>query len=491
MMQKHLRLIIAVFVVALLAITLSSCGKKTDPPPIYLNIDGDISGELMQIDLAKMQTSSYTYEDDGAQQNGEGWLLSDILRNIPLLYTDNSLMITSQDGVSALVNYPLTGTLYIYLNDDNKLCAKGTNYPRASGIKDISELTFITANTPTSGYKVITKYTTDAADATTYVSAGNAKLRLYSLEAENIKDGNTTSKYIKATDNSVSGFTGKNTNIVYYKDYDIAANASAYLLSWQQGKLFCSNTSDSANNSAKAVFGFVTGTNKLISDAYYDMKVAIDANKKVMFILPDGFSWQQANTFNDQLTTLKLGDNSTLAASTHLSISPVALAAIVTGQPPLINGVHFDEGESRAVLPLAVDDIFKYAANKGKSVSYIEGNGNLILASVTPQYSISDEDVYNNAKQAKSDGKEVIFVHFHEIDDTNHEYGPLSSKAQTKLLIIESYIRDLINGFDGIVVIVPDHGHNTLYDQDNKAYGKHGMFTALDMYVPYYVFGDL
>lgn len=483
MRQKHLRLIIAVFVIAVLAITLSSCGKKTDLPPIYLNIDGDIIGGLEQVDLAKMQASSYTYEDDGTQQNGEGWPLNDVLHNISPLYTNNRLMITSKDGVSVLVEYPLTGTLYIYLNDENKLCAKGLNYPRACGIKDISELTFITSDTPSSGYKVLTK------DAATYISGGNAKLKLYTLEAANIKDGNTADKYVKAADNSVSGFTGKNTNIVYYQDYDIAANASARLLSWQQGKLFCSGGNGS--NPSKAVFGFVTGTNKLISDAYYDMKAAIDADKKVMFILPDGFSWQQANTFSDQLTTLKPGANSALAASTHLSISPVALAAMVTGQSPLVNGVHFDEGESRAVLPLAADDIFKYAADKGKSVSYIEGSGNLILTSVTPQYSVSDEAVYNNAKQAKADGKELIFVHFHEIDDTNHQYGPLSSKSQTKLLIIESYIRDLINGFDGVVIIVPDHGHNTLYDQNNNAYGKHGMFTASDMYVPYYVFGDL
>ena len=54
-----------------------------------------------------------------------------------------------------------------------------------------------------------------------------------------------------------------------------------------------------------------------------------------MFILPDGFSLQQAEHFKDYLTTLKMGDNTAIAASTNLSISPVALAAIVTGQSPL------------------------------------------------------------------------------------------------------------------------------------------------------------
>jgi len=480
-MKTKIYKIIVFFLVAVLAsVTLISVMLAVINPtadPVYLAIDGDIAGGYCTIDLAKTEKVSYTYTEDEAEAWGEGWNLNDALAKVSPTYTHNKLMMTATDGISALIEYPLTGTVYIYQDGDGKLCAKGIDYPKVTGLKDISEITIITSDTATDGYKILSQNTTEM------ISRGNAKLKLFDFVVENKLGDNTADKYRVAADRSVSGFTGKNKNIVYYEDYDIEKNASLASLNWVTGKLVCQY-----GDRAKSVFGFATGTDKLILDAFYDMKTALDAGKKVMLILPDGFSWEQANTFGDDLTTLKLGENSVMAASTHLSISPVALAAMVTGRSPYSNGVHFDEGESRAVLCPNVDDIFKYAVDNGKFVAYLEGSGNLILTSVTPQYSTSDYLTYQKASQAIQAGTDLIFAHFHETDDTNHAYGPLSSEAKTKLLITESYIGNLMAEFDGVVIVVPDHGHNTLYDEDGNAYGKHGMFTALDMYVPYYIF---
>ena len=473
--KKTVRFILFCLLTALFALTLTACNKNAEP--IYLTIDGDIKGDIVRVDLAQQKQTEYLYDDDGEEKQGEGWELSAVFEGIEFLYPQNKVMITATDGVSAVLQYPLTSAVYLYQNEDGKLCAKGIDYPKVVGIKDISEITVVTTEDATGGYKVLTP------TETSYISRGNAKLKLFSLAATNLFKENAADKYTKAADPSVSCFTGRSKNIVYFEDFDIAKNTSGALLDWKDGKLVCDS-----GNGAKAVFGFVTGTDTLIQDAYYEMKEAVDEDQKVMFILPDGFSWEQANVFNEELTTLKLNENATVAASTHLSISPVALAAIVTGQPPITNGVFFQDGESRAVLPLAVEDIFGYAENAGKSVAYIEGRGNLILTSVTPEYSLSDNEAYLKAMQAVNAGKDLIFVHFHETDDTNHKYGPLSIQAKTKLLTIETYIADLIHAFEGKVVVVPDHGHNTLYDTLGNPYGDHGLFTALDMYVPFYVF---
>ena len=449
---------------------LSSCNSAES---VYLMLDGDIEGGALLYNLADLEKKSYFYNGDGGEQKGEGWLLADALADVKPLYPRNRLIITASDGVSALLLYPLTGAVYLYQNEEGKLCAKGIDYPKVVGIKDIAEITLVTTDTATEGYKVLTS------DGGTFVSRGNAKLKLFDFVVENKLGENTADKYVAAADRSVCAFTGKNKNTLYYEDYDIKKNASLENLSWANGKLTCGG---------KPVHGFVTGAEKLITDAYTDMKTALDEGKRVLFILPDGFSWEQANTFEEELSTLKPAGNTTLAASTHLSISPVALAAIVTGQTPFVNGVHFDEGESRAVLEPETDDIFKYAADRGKTAAYLEGSGNLILTSVQPQYSTSDDQIYQKALQAVQNGTDLVFVHFHEIDDANHEYGPLSSQAKSKVLVTEGYIEFLTAQFDGVVIIVPDHGHNTLYDGAGKPYGKHGMFTALDMYVPYYLF---
>ena len=80
----------------------------------------------------------------------------------------------------------------------------------------------------------------------------------------------------------------------------------------------------------------------------------------------------------------------------------------------------------------------------------------------------------------------MIFAHFHGIDDVNHEFSPLSDRSKQKIIEIEGYIANLIADFDGVVIIVPDHGAVTMTNGE-KTEGKHGVFAPQDMFVPYYV----
>ncbi|MDD4315785.1 MAG: alkaline phosphatase family protein, partial [Clostridia bacterium] len=172
--------------------------------------------------------------------------------------------------------------------------------------------------------------------------------------------------------------------------------------------------------------------------------------------------------------------------SVNPAISNLALATLVTGVSPYHTGIT-----ERGIKAPAQQDIFAYAAQKGKSVSYIEGNGNLILTSVEPVLNLpdaegyTDNNVYNSAVDALEE-TDFLFVHFHGIDDVNHEYSPLSVEAKTKILEVEGYIESLVEDFDGTVIIVPDHGSVTVTNGD-KTEGKHGLFLNGDMFVPYYV----
>ncbi len=477
-MKNKLSLLIVVVLICVLCAAFCACNKEEPIAQTAVNLvfDGDIKDRVVTLDLNNYSQEAYTYESSDGTVSTNGWNLKALLKDVTTLFDDNYLMITSaSDGVSVLVEANLTGTIFIYQNEGKKLCSKGIDYPRAVGIKDISEISFI-AKTPGSvaqGIKILT------AAKTEFIGFGAAKMKLFKLSAENKMGDNTADKYLPADDLTVSNFTGREYDVAYFCDYDMLKGADNKLLSWKQGNLYLEG---------KPLVGFASNAETTLLDFYGQMKTCIDNNQKVMFILPDGFSWQQSNEFSADLAALSATRAQGYATSTHLAISPVALAAIVTGQSPFINGVHFSENESRKVLKPNVPDIFEYATSKGKSVSYLEGSGNLIVSSVATSYGLSDRQTYENAKGAISANKEFIFVHFHEIDDTNHTYGPLSIESKAKCIEIDSYIADLKVQFDGKIIIVPDHGHATLYDEGSNPYGKHGLFTNFDMYVPYFIY---
>jgi hypothetical protein len=454
----------------------SACRDTVEP--FFAVIDGDIVGNRITVDLNGIASTEFTYISDGTEITASGWELNTVITQVELLYEDNYLMITATDGVSALIDAALTGAIYLYYGEGGVLSAKTSDYPSVCSIKDIAEITVITKETAIDGYKILSR------DETEFVSRGNAKLRLFNRIAENLMNGNIAYKYLPKADRSVSSFTMKEDDVVYFTDYDIIKNADLKMLEWKNGGLIIE-----IGQTEKIVFGFAAGTDLMVYDAYDQMKSALDGGEKVMFILPDGLSWQQAEYFSEYLNTLDLS-NASLALTVNTAISPVALASIVTGETPYVTGINFGPGEARAILKPLVSDIFDYAVSIGKSVSYLEGNGNLIVTNVLPEYALSDALVFENAKSAINADTDLIFVHFHEIDDVNHDYGPLSNESKTKIIYIESYIEYLISQFDGTVIIVPDHGHITLYDEQEKPYGKHGLFTNLDMFIPYYVFGE-
>lgn len=80
-----------------------------------------------------------------------------------------------------------------------------------------------------------------------------------------------------------------------------------------------------------------------------------------------------------------------------------------------------------------------------------------------------------------------MFVHFHGIDDANHDYSPYSTESKEKILEVEQYISELIKDYDGNVIIISDHGSVTIEDNGTKT-GKHGVFRVEDMFVPFFFF---
>ena len=157
--------------------------------------------------------------------------------------------------------------------------------------------------------------------------------------------------------------------------------------------------------------------------------------------------------------------------------SQVGLAAMLTGKPPEENGIA-----EKGARELACDDIFALAEKTGKTCAYIEGKNTVINTSLKPMLSLDDTDVFANALAALKEQPDLLFVHFHEIDDMSHEYGPYAKETQDKISEIDGYVRGLMEAFEGLVIITADHGQH-----ETPEGGNHGEFLPEDMVVPYRV----
>ena len=95
----------------------------------------------------------------------------------------------------------------------------------------------------------------------------------------------------------------------------------------------------------------------------------------------------------------------------------------------------------------------------------------------------TDDEVFISTLDAIDKDYNLIFAHFHGIDDSGHFFGDLSSETMEFIAIIDGYVEELATNWDGKVIITSDHGMHTTEDG-----GDHGQFRYTDMIVPYITF---
>ena len=211
----------------------------------------------------------------------------------------------------------------------------------------------------------------------------------------------------------------------------------------------------------------------MITQTYTDAMEALKRDERVMIIELDGLGWEMLERA-DAPFLKSLGPERALVC--WPPISPTGLASMLTGVTADGHGVR--DRESRE---MACEDIFAKAQAMGKACAYIEGSHALLGTSLRPVLSLGDEAVYENARKALAGEPDLLFVHFHEIDETAHGYGPYAQETLLKIGEIDGHVRALCEGFGGRVIITADHGlHET-----QEGGGDHGEYRAEDMAVPY------
>jgi hypothetical protein len=238
------------------------------------------------------------------------------------------------------------------------------------------------------------------------------------------------------------------------------------------------------NNKIQNVVGIYTSDYFYsITDTYDDMRNYLDNDEKVMVFLLDGFSFEQYKHVKDHLSFLPQYFIHE-ALSVYTPVTNAGFAAMITGQTPDINGVH-----NRSYRDIKVPSIFDYALHNDKKAILLEGDIKILNTEIEPELHLDfnkngdiDDEVFDTAMKATEEDYDLIFIHFHGIDDRGHSYGPMADETLDYIKKIDTYIEELSKVWDGLMIITADHG---MHASDNA--GNHGLCLYEDMVVPYFI----
>lgn len=219
-----------------------------------------------------------------------------------------------------------------------------------------------------------------------------------------------------------------------------------------------------------------------LTDAYRLSREALERGERLLFIYVDGLGWEGWQDGLEQGLTPRMSAlPANLTVNSYPTITPVNYAAMVTGEPPALSGV-----DERSDHRLACPSLFDYASEQGLSTLILEGDIQIIQFAVAQTLhpdldgdGDTDNEVFADALDAVQADYDLVFIHFHGLDDTEHAWGPLSAPARAKLAELDAMIGQLLDLWPGSVLITADHGQHAA-----EGKGEHGLFCAEDLFVP-------
>lgn len=483
--KKTILKIIKFTIVLTMIFSITGCGnpKKNITEQFYktLRITGDVTEDFSLNSLDNYETIEIKINEE----NYNAIKLSDVLENIEVTGDDNLVYLDAYDGVLASFSLEnVNDQSYLYYN--NGWCFFDENFPKQTRMRDIKQIVIHsqTIETMTPCFRiiyddqVISKSYGDlfVETATTYlVTEGEPVYNNNSATALTRRSLIPLEKYL---DNLQ--LPEEFSLVGYFKDgSETEIDANGYLE--YRGNSVDYIGTDLIDRQPNMIGVFVDPP-KSIHDIKDNILNKIEDHQKVIAIELDGVGYYNMLEIKPPyLSQFNLQKYRTVFPS----ISNVSLAAFMTGLTPKENGIT-DKG----MREVKSEDIFNELSSMNKTGIVVEGDTQLITMSVDQILSPdkdnkfeTDNEVFDNAKEALKQNKDYTFVHFHGYDDVAHQYGPFSNEAYDKLNEIDGYVKELMKDFNGTLIIFADHGqHDVNY---NGKLGNHGEFLPIDMSIPY------
>ncbi|HNT74245.1 MAG TPA: alkaline phosphatase family protein [Anaerolineae bacterium] len=213
----------------------------------------------------------------------------------------------------------------------------------------------------------------------------------------------------------------------------------------------------------------------------------------VVLIFLDGFGYLRYLSARDVglVPHLSALGEPQMGLSVYPPCTAVGSAAVLTGAPPEVNGVvqrGIRTTESETLPDVAVAAGLRVVAVEGDALAFNMRNADLTLSGDRDGNGSTDDNVRANALAALAEGlPDVLWVHFHGIDDVGHTYGPDTPEDSAAIAGVDAVVGDLLAALpsETLVIIFADHGMHAV--QEEGRLGNHGNLIARDMLVPVWV----
>jgi len=169
----------------------------------------------------------------------------------------------------------------------------------------------------------------------------------------------------------------------------------------------------------------------------------------------------------------------------------VASAATLTGAGPAVTGV-----DRRGIRKTESETLFDVATAAGLEVEAVEGdalafnlrNAEMQLSGDRDGNGSTDDNVLGNALAVLASGMpDLLWVHFHGIDDAGHAYGPGAPEEAAAVREVAAAVGQILDALpeDTVVIAFADHGMHTV--QEEGRLGNHGHLIERDMLIPVFL----
>ncbi len=223
-----------------------------------------------------------------------------------------------------------------------------------------------------------------------------------------------------------------------------------------------------------------------LPDAIGQVRSSAKAHHGVMILL-DGtqYATLQAMISNGDLPFLQSVGEIQQGLTVYPPVTVSSTASLLTGAPPSITQVYghgYRSTESTTLFDLASEAGLSVVAVEGASLPFNLRNADTTLSGDRDGNGWSDDNVYTSAMDViLNDMPDLLYIHFHEVDDMGHSYGPDSDEYHAALIRVDSYLAEIVDALpeDTLIAIFADHGMHATEDG-----GNHDSLIASDLIIP-------
>lgn len=467
---------------------VSGCGGDESPAgEVSLAIIGDVANPVR---LAKMADSPELVTIEYREQKIEAVPLATLIE-LAEPYTDQlEILYQANDGFSALLNNEDITGCYIAFSAENGWEAINLYHPVSSNIKHIRHIVLIGKDLAVEHRFNVIEPGGDRGE----LSVGSVYKQGYSVVL--VPRGTASVSHNGLQLNTT---TFNQHRVVDLADYvniagrdSIVVGEKGEILPLRQDGLFVVNDNSIGYMAGEDTLPWAVGVvldppGRMVTDVYHDAKELLQERQQVLVILIDGLGYHQYSYAREHgfLSFLATVPEPELAMVAYPPVTPVNVAASLTGELPHINGVY-----KRGIRQAGVPTIFGFCAEQGLKSAAVIGAIGTIELEISPVYSLdanddgsADDEKTEKALELFAEGYDLLFVHYKDVDRSGHDYGDLHPETLAAIDKVDSFVQRLVTNWNGWVLIYADHGMRTIGEG-----GDHGALASRDMFVPYWLF---